>query len=75
MEKQKVVRSLKDAAKKNQKDVCVVLAKEIIQSRKAVSKLYAAKAQLNSVEMHMKNQLGTIHLLISLYILLQYRYG
>ena len=60
MEKQKVVRSLKDAAKRNQKDVCVVLAKEIIQSRKAVSKLYSAKAQLNSVEMHMKNQLGTI---------------
>ena len=54
----KVQRSLKEAAKKNQKDVCAILAKEIIRSRKAVSKIYASKAQLNSVEMSMKNQLG-----------------
>ncbi|EDV22686.1 Charged multivesicular body protein 3 [Trichoplax sp. H2] len=62
MEKQKVVKSLKDAAKRNQRDVCTVLAKEIIHSRKAVSKLYAAKAQLNSVDMHMKNQLATVRI-------------
>ena len=51
-------RSVKDAAKKGQKDVCVVLAKEMIRSRKAVSKLYASKAHMNSVLMGMKNQLG-----------------
>ena len=51
-------RSIKDAAKKNHKDVCNILAKEIIQSRKAVNKLYTAKAQLNSIDMQMKNQLG-----------------
>ena len=57
-EEEKAARSLKDAAKKGHKDVCVILAKEIIRSRKAVNKIYASKAQLNSVEMSMKNQLG-----------------
>ena len=51
-------KSLKDAAKKGEKDVCTILAKEIIRSRKAVNKLYSSKAQLNSVELGMKNQLG-----------------
>ncbi|XP_066915312.1 charged multivesicular body protein 3-like [Clytia hemisphaerica] len=62
MEEAKVQRSIKDAAKKGQKDVCTILAKEIIQSRKAVNKLYSAKAQLNSVDMQMKNQLATLRL-------------
>lgn len=51
---------MRDAAKKGHKDVCGVLAKEIVRSRKAVSKIYASKAQLNSVEMSMKNQLGEL---------------
>lgn len=50
-------RSIKDAAKKGQKDVCIILAKEMIQSKKAVNKLYASKAQMNSVLLSMKNQL------------------
>ena len=49
--------SLKDAAKKNQIDVCKILAKEVAQSRKAVNKLYASKAQINSVMMSMDQQL------------------
>lgn len=57
-EEEKVKRSIKDAAKKGQKDVCVILAKEMIQSKRAVSKLYASKAQMNSVLLSMKNQLG-----------------
>lgn len=57
-EEEKVKRSIKDAAKKNQRDVCVILAKELIRSRRAVSKLYASKAHMNSVLMGMKNQLG-----------------
>uniref|UniRef100_A0A2K6CYS7 Charged multivesicular body protein 3 n=1 Tax=Macaca nemestrina TaxID=9545 RepID=A0A2K6CYS7_MACNE len=57
-EKEKVKWSVKDAAKKGQKDICVVLAKEVIRSRKAVSKLYAFKAHMNSVLMGMKNQLA-----------------
>lgn len=58
-EEAKVQRSIKDAAKKGDKDVCMILAKEIIQSRKAVNKIYSAKAHLNSVDMQMKNQLAT----------------
>lgn len=57
-EQEKVKRSIKDAAKKGQKDVCVVLAKEMIQSKRAITKLYASKAQMNSVLLSMKNQLG-----------------
>lgn len=62
LEEAKIQKSIKDAAKKNQKDVCYILAKEIIQSRKAVNKIYSTKAQLNSVEMQMKNQLATLRL-------------
>ncbi|KAB0353214.1 hypothetical protein FD755_024072 [Muntiacus reevesi] len=62
-EEEKVKRSVKDAAKKGQKDVCVVLAKEMIRSRKAVSKLYASKAHMNSVLMGMKNQLALAFIL------------
>ncbi|XP_048472696.1 charged multivesicular body protein 3 isoform X3 [Rhincodon typus] len=57
-EEEKVKRSVKDAAKKGQRDVCTILAKEIVHSRKAVGKLYASKAQMNSVLMSMKNQLA-----------------
>ena len=49
--------SIRDAAKKGQTDVCKILAKEVVQSRKAVSKLYASKAHMNSVMMQMQNQL------------------
>lgn len=56
-EEEKVKRSIKDAAKKGQKDVCIILAKEMIHSKKAVNKLYASKAQMNSVLLSMKNQL------------------
>lgn len=59
-EEEKVKRSIKDAAKKGQKDVCVVLAKEMIQSKRAVTKLYASKAQMNSVLLSMKNQLAVV---------------
>jgi len=57
-EEMKVKRTIKDAAKKGDKDVCRILAKEIIHSKKAINKMYASKAQLNSVDMQMKNQLG-----------------
>lgn len=57
-EEEKIKRSLKEAAAKNDKQVCTILAKEIIRSRKAISKIYTSKAHLNSVQMQMKNQLG-----------------
>ncbi|KAJ8317731.1 hypothetical protein KUTeg_005635 [Tegillarca granosa] len=53
---------LKDSAKKGEKDACKILAKEIVKSRKAVNKLYASKAHLNSVQMGMKNQLATLRI-------------
>lgn len=59
-EQEKVKRSIKDAAKKGQKDVCVVLAKEMIQSKRAVTKLYASRAQMNSVLLSMNNQLAVV---------------
>ncbi|XP_076014619.1 charged multivesicular body protein 3 [Genypterus blacodes] len=59
-EQEKVKRSIKDAAKKGQKDVCVVLAKELVQSKRAVAKLYTSKAQMNSVLLSMKNQLSVL---------------
>uniref|UniRef100_A0A8C0ZKR8 Charged multivesicular body protein 3 n=1 Tax=Cyanistes caeruleus TaxID=156563 RepID=A0A8C0ZKR8_CYACU len=65
-EEEKVKRSIKDAAKKNQRDVCVILAKELIRSRRAVSKLYASKAHMNSVLMGMKNQLAVLRVAGSL---------
>merc|ERR1719449_212885 len=59
-EEAKVTKSLKDAAKKGDKDVCKILAKEVVHSRKTVNKLYCAKANINSVQMQMKGQLATI---------------
>jgi len=57
-EEEKVKRSLKDAAKKGDTDVCRILAKEVIRAKKSVNKINAAKAQLKSVEYNMNQQLG-----------------
>jgi len=59
-EELKVTRSLKAAAKKGDKDVCMILAKEVVHARKSISKLYTAKANLNSIQLQMKGQLATI---------------
>lgn len=59
-EEEKVKRTLKQAAKKNEMDVCKILAKEIVQSRKAISRIYTAKANINSIEMTMKNQAAMV---------------
>ncbi|XP_072313954.1 charged multivesicular body protein 3 [Eucyclogobius newberryi] len=59
-EEEKVKRSIKEAAKKGQRDVCIILAKEMIHSKRAVTKLYASKAQMNSVQLSMKNQLALV---------------
>lgn len=60
IEKEKVKQLAKDATKKGQKDVFVVLAKEMIRSKKPVHKLYASKAHMNSVLTDMKNQLAVL---------------
>lgn len=61
-EEEKTKRACKESAKKGEKEACVILAKELVQSKKATSKLYAAKAELNSVQMSMKHQLATLRL-------------
>ncbi|RZF43266.1 hypothetical protein LSTR_LSTR001527 [Laodelphax striatellus] len=65
-EEEKVKRSLKEAAKKGDKSVCIVLAKEVIRARKAINKIYTSKAHLNSIQMQMKNQLATLRVAGSL---------
>ena len=57
-EEAKVEKSLRDAAKAGDKDVALILAKEVLQSRKTVSKMYTSMAQINSVMMNMDHQLG-----------------
>lgn len=52
--------SLKQAAKKGDKDVCLILAKEIVNARKAVNRINASKAQLNSVALHMNQQAANL---------------
>ncbi|ESO07218.1 hypothetical protein HELRODRAFT_170531 [Helobdella robusta] len=61
-EQEKVKRALKMSAKKGEKDSCKVLAKEIVQSNKAISRIHCAKANIKSVEMHMNQQLSTLRL-------------
>eukprot|EP00128_Syssomonas_multiformis_P001412 Colp12_sorted_trinity150504_noHs@29865 len=58
-EEKKLQVSIKQAAKKGDQDVCKILAKELVHSRKAKSKLYTSKAQINSVSLQMQNQLAT----------------
>jgi len=59
-EEEKIKRSLKEAAKRGDKDVCKVYAKELVRSKKAVSKIFASKAHLNSIQMHMQEQLAIL---------------
>lgn len=57
-EEDKIKKSLKDAAKKNDKQVCTIYAKEIVRSKKAINRIYASKATLNSVQLQMSQQMG-----------------
>ncbi|XP_015789019.1 charged multivesicular body protein 3 isoform X2 [Tetranychus urticae] len=59
-EEAKVKLSLKDAAKKGDRDSCVVLAKELVRSRKAINRINVSKAQINSVMLNMEQQLANI---------------
>ena len=52
--------SIKQAAKRGDTATAKLLAKEIVRSRKAVSRLHTSKAQMNSVVMQMQNQMGAL---------------
>lgn len=65
-EEEKVKRSLKQAAAKGDRETCTILAKEIVNSRKATNRIYMSKAHLNSIQLQMKNQLATLRVAGSL---------
>lgn len=65
-QEQIAIRSIKDATKKGDSASAKILAKEVVHSRKAVSKIYTAKANLNSVEMQMKQQAAQVRVAGSL---------
>jgi charged multivesicular body protein 3 len=60
VEELKVKKSLKDAAKKGDKSVCKMLAREILHSRKAKDRIHTNKAQLNSIIMQLQLQLAQV---------------
>ncbi|KAI6196802.1 hypothetical protein M3Y94_01152100 [Aphelenchoides besseyi] len=62
MEEEKVKRQIKDAAKKGHKDVCLVLAKSLVQSRKTKNRMHMSCTQINSILMHMQHQVSTIRM-------------
>merc|ERR1712226_845175 len=55
---QKMEMECKSLAKKNQVDAAKVLAKQVIQGRKSVSRLQSTKANINSVQLSMKQQMA-----------------
>lgn len=62
----KIQKDLKAAAKKGEKDVCFILAKELIRSKKAKSRIHAAKSQISSISMIIQEQLATVKMAGSL---------
>ncbi|CDW55235.1 charged multivesicular body protein 3 [Trichuris trichiura] len=52
----KVKQAIKASAARGEMDACKVLAKEIVQSRKAVARMYQTKAHISSISLYMKNQ-------------------
>ncbi|KAI8812076.1 Snf7-domain-containing protein [Cladochytrium replicatum] len=60
MEEEKVKKSLKAAAKRpDARASCVLLAKELVRSRKAKDRMYTSKAQLNSMVMQLQQMMAT----------------
>ena len=55
-EEAKVKKSLKEAAKKGDKTVCTMLAKEIVHARKSKDRIHTSKAQMNSISMQLQHQ-------------------
>lgn len=65
-EEQKTIAMIKQAAKKNQMDVCKISAQSLVRSKKAKARIYASQAQINSIIMQMKNQVAQMKLAGSL---------
>lgn len=54
-----VEKAVKDASKRGDINSARILAKEIVRSKKAVGRLYTNKAHMNSVSMHLRENLAT----------------
>lgn len=61
-EEGKVKLEMKKAAKNDDTVAARMLAKELIRSRKAVNRMYTAKAQMNSIAMQLQNQVSQMKL-------------
>ncbi|CAG8532031.1 9766_t:CDS:2 [Ambispora gerdemannii] len=59
-EEQKLKRTLKQMAKKNDVKNAKILARELVRSRKQRDRIYTSKAQLNSIIMQLQHQLATL---------------
>lgn len=59
-EQNKVKLAMKQAAKKDDSASLRILALELVRSKKAVSRMYAAKAKMNSVSMELQHQMAQI---------------
>ena len=57
-EELKVKQSVKAAVKRGDVSNAKMLAKELVRSRKATTRMHTSKATMNSVMMQMENQLG-----------------
>nr|ADD83025.1 vacuolar protein sorting 24 [Mastigamoeba balamuthi] len=56
----KLKQSIKQRAKAGDRASALIMAKELVSSRKAKERLYNSKAQLNSISLHLQQQLATI---------------
>ncbi|CAG8603246.1 22897_t:CDS:2 [Rhizophagus irregularis] len=56
----KTTNLLKQHAKKNDSKACKLFAKELIRTRRQKTRLYTSKAQLNSIQLQLQNQLATL---------------
>ena len=65
-EEDKVKKELKAAAKRGDRDVCLVFAKEIVNARKAITRLTTSKAHINSIMLNMNHQIATLKVTQSL---------
>lgn len=65
-EEAKTKMMMKQAAKQGDQVAVRMLAKEMIRTRKAVNRMYASKAQMNSVTMQLQNQVSQMKMTGSL---------
>eukprot|EP01062_Namystynia_karyoxenos_P022707 TRINITY_DN18725_c0_g2_i1.p1 TRINITY_DN18725_c0_g2~~TRINITY_DN18725_c0_g2_i1.p1 ORF type:complete len:217 (+),score=125.23 TRINITY_DN18725_c0_g2_i1:92-742(+) len=60
LQEAKVVKEAKAAAKKGDKEVVQILAKQIVGSKRAKKRIVIAKAQMNSISLQLKQQLAQV---------------